>query len=371
MTFCMTVASRPPHSVGQLMAAHRPSLSVRCQAWRRSIAPHDPVPRRRRRRRLVIARPTRRGTSAGSRRATPAARRGTPRPRARRRSPRRANANMTRVRYRPGRGLHLQRRAGRAARRRARLPRRARRPSAYVRAMLDDDRGLHRRAVGRSWSTSAGSALLVPEAHGGARRSGSSTRGRAGGDGPAAVPGPVLLVGGARDARGRAGSALDDLLRRLASGATAGTVALEELGHGDPRRPRAHPGRPQGGPLAARRARSRSCSTATPPTGCSSSARTQRRASARSSSRRPRASRCRRSTSPARSARLDARRPRRPSRSGPTGDHTALLAPRRRRQRGRRCAPSWSASMRAGATTWRSSTPRTGCSSTGPSPPSR
>ena len=48
MTFWVTVASRPPHSAGQVMAAHRPVLSVRCQARRRSIcAMIPPLPRRR------------------------------------------------------------------------------------------------------------------------------------------------------------------------------------------------------------------------------------------------------------------------------------------------------------------------------------
>src|SRR3954454_20910898 len=36
MTFWIGVASRPPHSLGQLMAAHRPSFSRRCQSRRRS-----------------------------------------------------------------------------------------------------------------------------------------------------------------------------------------------------------------------------------------------------------------------------------------------------------------------------------------------
>ena len=35
--FCETVASRPPQDFGQLMAAHWPSCSRRCQAWRRSM----------------------------------------------------------------------------------------------------------------------------------------------------------------------------------------------------------------------------------------------------------------------------------------------------------------------------------------------
>ena len=37
MTFCIVVASRPPHSLGQLMAAQRPSLRRRCHAWRRAM----------------------------------------------------------------------------------------------------------------------------------------------------------------------------------------------------------------------------------------------------------------------------------------------------------------------------------------------
>src|SRR5262249_42559427 len=35
-TFCTGVASRPPHSCGQLIAAHRPSFRRRCQSFRRS-----------------------------------------------------------------------------------------------------------------------------------------------------------------------------------------------------------------------------------------------------------------------------------------------------------------------------------------------
>src|SRR3954451_1751097 len=42
MTFCVTVAARPPHSTGQLIAAHCPSFSLRCQPRRRSIAPVMP-----------------------------------------------------------------------------------------------------------------------------------------------------------------------------------------------------------------------------------------------------------------------------------------------------------------------------------------
>ena len=85
MTFCTGVASRPPHDFGQLIAAQRPSLRRRCQSLRRSWRARDPrLPARRR---DLRRRPSRRGTSAGSRRATPAARRGTPRLQACRRSP--------------------------------------------------------------------------------------------------------------------------------------------------------------------------------------------------------------------------------------------------------------------------------------------
>src|SRR4051812_27036414 len=42
MTFWVTVAARPPHSTGQLIAAHCPSLSLRCHARRRSIPPVMP-----------------------------------------------------------------------------------------------------------------------------------------------------------------------------------------------------------------------------------------------------------------------------------------------------------------------------------------
>ena len=39
---CSSVQSWPPHSVGQLMAAQRPSFSFRCQALRRSIDRRSP-----------------------------------------------------------------------------------------------------------------------------------------------------------------------------------------------------------------------------------------------------------------------------------------------------------------------------------------
>src|SRR4026207_2237571 len=44
ITFWVTVASRPPHSAGQLMAAHRPWFRQRRQARRRPLPPPPPRP---------------------------------------------------------------------------------------------------------------------------------------------------------------------------------------------------------------------------------------------------------------------------------------------------------------------------------------
>ena len=103
-----------------------------------------------------------RGTRAGCRRATPAARRGTPRPPPCRRSPRRANLTVASPSV-PGRGLHVQRGAGGAARHRARR-------SSTVRSAADLRAGDARRrprasptTCGAGSPSSAGPGVLVPE----------------------------------------------------------------------------------------------------------------------------------------------------------------------------------------------------------------
>ena len=140
--------------------------------------------------------------------------------------------------------------------------------------MLDDDRGVTddvwQQIVELGWI-----GLLVPEEHGGLglglRRPGRACSRRWAGR---LFPGPffssaVLATLAAR----RLG--LDDRLASLAAGA--------HPGHGRPRRGRATatsstgsaPGRAARPVAGGSPAPSRSCSTATPPTGCSSSARTQ------------------------------------------------------------------------------------------------
>ena len=83
----------------------------------------------------------------------------------------------------------------------------------YVRAMADDPRGF----TDEVWDQVVGARLAGPARTRGARRPGSRARrhGRGdGGDGPAAVAGPVLLVGGAGDARGARRSAPTTCSRR-------------------------------------------------------------------------------------------------------------------------------------------------------------
>ena len=175
MTFCMIVASRPPHSRGQLMAAHLPSLSL---ALPRLAPLHRPL------RVIALLRPDlplleeRRQVGVE--------------PRAQLLAELPVLGGVGEIHgpnipgYRPAGGLHVQRRAGPAAGRRPVLPRQR---GAWRLCAGDDRRRarLHRRVGGRRSSTSAGPGLLVPEEHGGlglwARR-----RGRApGGDGQAAA----------------------------------------------------------------------------------------------------------------------------------------------------------------------------------------
>jgi alkylation response protein AidB-like acyl-CoA dehydrogenase len=105
-------------------------------------------------------------------------------------------------------------------------------PSAYVRAMADDERGftdeLWRKVAGVGWP-----GLLVPEEHGGLGLGLVDMDVVLEEMGRLPFPGPffssaVLATLAAR--RLDAG----DLLAPLASGTLRGTVALEESGHGDP-----------------------------------------------------------------------------------------------------------------------------------------
>ena len=76
-------------------------------------------------------------------------------------------------------------------------------------------------------------ALLVPEAHGGLGLGLVDMVVVLEEMGRAAVPRAVLLVGGARDAGRARGSGSTTSSASLAAGATRGTVALDEAGHGD------------------------------------------------------------------------------------------------------------------------------------------
>ena len=162
---------------------------------------------------------------------------------------------------------------------------------------------------------------------------------------------------------------LDDLLASLAAGTTRGTVALDEAATAT-RSTACAPG-PAARPAAGcSPARSRWCSTATPPTGCSSPARTQEGLGTFLVER-PTAELV---------PTLDVDPQGRPGsmldddagRAGrPAGDHTAIWRRVVDDARGRAVRRAASASMRAGPSTWRSSTPRCACSSTGRSPRSR
>ncbi len=105
-------------------------------------------------------------------------------------------------------------------------------PSAYVRAMFEDERGFSDEVWGAvvdlGWT-----GLLVPEEHGGLGLGLVDLTVVQEELGRALFPGPwfssaVLATLAAR----RLG--LDDRLASLAAGTTRGTVALDELGHGDP-----------------------------------------------------------------------------------------------------------------------------------------
>jgi len=105
-------------------------------------------------------------------------------------------------------------------------------PPAYVRSMIDDERGftdpVWNRMVELGWP-----ALVVPEACGGLGLGLVDLVVVMEEMGRVPFPGPYLSSAVlATLAASRLG--LDDLLRSLASGATRGTVALEEPGAGDP-----------------------------------------------------------------------------------------------------------------------------------------
>ena len=245
---------------GQLMAAQRPSLSVRCHARRRSIArmiPPQPwlpdvssV--------WASSSPTRRGTWAGARRASRAARSRNASSSARVGEVHRgANTHcpVPDAGVRSGRtdGVHLQRRPGRPAGDGAGVPGRARAPSAYVRAMLDDERGTSPTTSGTQLVELGWTGLLVPEEHGGLGPGAGRHGGRARGDGPGPVP-------RARSSPRRCSPrspprhlGLDDLLRSLAVGRDPRHRRARRGGPRRPGRPHPHPGQPQGRAVAPAR----------------------------------------------------------------------------------------------------------------------
>jgi alkylation response protein AidB-like acyl-CoA dehydrogenase len=105
-------------------------------------------------------------------------------------------------------------------------------PSAYVRTMIDDERGftddVWDELVGLGWT-----GVLVPEEHGGLGLGLVDLVVVQEEMGRVPFPGPYFSSAViATLAAGRLG--LADRLESLASGATRGTVALDELGHGDP-----------------------------------------------------------------------------------------------------------------------------------------
>ena len=165
-------------------------------------------------------------------------------------------------------------------------------PSAYVREMTEDDAGCHdefwEQLVDLGWV-----GLLVPEAQGGSGMGLLEMMVVLEEMGRLPLPGPFLSSAVLATLAAR-GLGLDDRLASLATGATRGTVAIDEDGHGDVSTgsapgPAASPDR--GGSPGP----SRSSSTATPPTGCWSR-RVPRRDWERSSSNGPAASCTRRST---------------------------------------------------------------------------
>jgi alkylation response protein AidB-like acyl-CoA dehydrogenase len=105
-------------------------------------------------------------------------------------------------------------------------------PMSFVREMLEDERGftdeLWDEVVGLGWT-----ALLVPEAQDGLGLGMVDLAVVMEEMGRAAFAGPYFSSSVLATLAARA-LGLDDRLGSLASGTTRGTVALEELGHGDP-----------------------------------------------------------------------------------------------------------------------------------------
>jgi alkylation response protein AidB-like acyl-CoA dehydrogenase len=105
-------------------------------------------------------------------------------------------------------------------------------PSAYVRAMFEDERGFTDEVWGAvvdlGWT-----GLLVPEEHGGLGLGLVDLVVVQEELGRALFPGPWFSSAVLATLAARA-LGLDDRLASLAAGATRGTVALDELGHGDP-----------------------------------------------------------------------------------------------------------------------------------------
>ena len=264
MTFCIGVASRPPHSLGQLMAAQRPSLQPALPVLAPLLVALDAGAVGAAAGVVVVA-PVGEELRAGSRRATPAARRGTRRPRRCRRSP--SDRTLTSVS-----GLSVgcrsvwtsrsQRRPGRAPRRRCARSSTAEAPSGYVRAMADDERGFTDDDLGQDRRP----RLARPARPRGARR--PRPRARRHGRrawrrwGALPFPGPFFSSAVARHARGASRSATPTCSPQLAVGRVAGTVALEELGPRRSRRPACAPAPGARAPTGCSRVRSRSCSTA-------------------------------------------------------------------------------------------------------------
>ena len=255
------------------MAAHRPSLSRRCQSLRRSCVRSKPgdLPAAG----VVVAVPARRGTGQVHVEPARAARRGTPRPRrVKAKSIEASTLTRRHVRFLAGRprraAMDFTFSADQDALRdaRARVPRRP---------------GADARTCGRWSTTTRGFTDDVWDEIGRARldrrcscprtqrraRARARRRGRrARGDGPGAVPGPVPLVGGrAPRSRPRRLGARRPARAARRRARPRGTVALEELGHGDPVDRVRTRAAPQGRPTGCSRVRSRSCSTVTPPTG--------------------------------------------------------------------------------------------------------
>ena len=105
-------------------------------------------------------------------------------------------------------------------------------PSAYVRAMLDDEvktsDGVWQQLVELGWT-----GLLVPEEHGGLGLGLVDLAVVLEEMGRVPFPGPYLSSAVFATLAARQ-LGLDDQLRSLAAGSTRGTIAVDELGHGDP-----------------------------------------------------------------------------------------------------------------------------------------